>query len=86
MGGQMIGVGLLTLLVASILTQGRALASRHWLLLTGAGMSTAALMSFVNFRIGSDFRWLLVAPVAVWIATLALLAREQVRQLKVAPS
>jgi hypothetical protein len=40
----------------------------------------------VNFRIGSDFRWLLAAPVALWIAALALVARDQVRQLKVTPS
>ena len=35
-----------------------------------AGLLSVVLMSAVNFALGSDFRWLLVVPVVLWLAAL----------------
>lgn len=70
MGGQMIGVGVLTLLAAARERKGPPLSPADTLFLAAAGLSTALLMSGVNFAIGSDFRWALLAPVALWAAML----------------
>ena len=40
--------------------------------IAGSGALTVALMSAVNFAIASDFRWLLVLPAVVWLASLVL--------------
>lgn len=70
MGGQMIGVGILVLLVA---TRERhvavAVVSELPLLAIAAG-TTVLLMCSVNFAIGSDFRWALILPVALWALAL----------------
>lgn len=36
-----------------------------------SGLLTVALMSATNFVLHSDFRWILLAPVALWIAGVA---------------
>ena len=41
-----------------------------------AGFLSVVLISGVNFALGSDFRWLLVAPVILWLAAMMLLGRR----------
>ena len=41
-----------------------------------AGFFSVVLMSGVNFTLRSDFRWLLVAPVVLWLSAVILLARQ----------
>lgn len=74
MGGFMIATGTLTILVAW-----RFLA-RHapgtFLALAVSGASGVALMSATNFLLHSDFRWLLLVPVLLWVAGLVCYVRE----------
>jgi len=79
MGGQMIGVGVLTLLAAARESKGHPGSPADILFLAAAAASTALLMSAANFAIGSDFRWVLLAPVALWIVTLFLHAGGSTR-------
>ena len=41
-----------------------------------AGAFSVVVMSGVNFALGSDFRWLLVTPVILWLAAVILLGRR----------
>ena len=41
-----------------------------------AGFLSVVLMSGVNFVLASDFRWLLVAPVILWLAALIAVGRR----------
>lgn len=41
-----------------------------------AGFLSVVLMSGVNFALASDFRWLLVAPVILWLAAITILGRR----------
>jgi len=75
MGGQMVAVGLAVLAGSWGIWSGHR-PSRVDLVVFGlAGVFSVALMSGVNFAIGSDFRWLLVAPAALWLAALLALLR-----------
>lgn len=69
-GGFMVGAGVLTafLAVRGIPTR---MKGTTWVLVL-AGLPTVALMCAVNFALHSDFRWLLVVPVLLWICGLAL--------------
>jgi hypothetical protein len=40
-----------------------------------AGLLTVVLMSGANFALGSDFRWLLIAPVMLWLVALIRVGR-----------
>lgn len=80
LGGQMAALGLLLIGIALRLAQGRVKRAREVLLLGAAGLLSVAVMSAANFALGSDFRWLLVLPVLVWLvgvtsAGLAAVAR-----------
>lgn len=73
MGGFMAGAGVLTVFVAlcHVAAQPRAAAwSIGAIGLTGA--LTVGLMSATNFALHSDFRWLLLVPALLWLATLAI--------------
>lgn len=69
MGGYMVGSGVLTLFAARV-AMPRRLAGTAWAL-AFAGLATVGLMSAMNFALRSDFRWVLVVPVAIWIAGVA---------------
>ncbi len=74
MGGFMVAAGAMTVLVAR-----RLLATRErgtLLALAVAGAASVALMSATNFRLNSDFRWLLLVPALLWLAGLLLYLRE----------
>ena len=71
LGGQMIAVGLLLVPLASPRIRAAANRQAH----AGfamAGLTSVGLMSAVNFMLSSDFRWLLLAPVALWAIAIAL--------------
>lgn len=72
LGGQMAALGVLLALFAVRLARRKAM-DRHELVLLGlAGALSVALMSAVNFALGSTFRWLLVLPVLTWSIGVAL--------------
>ena len=75
MGGFMAGAGVLAAMSAEEIARSRRSAGVFAI----AGMATVGVMSAVNFSLGSDFRWLLVVPVLLWVAAVAsaLARREQ---------
>ena len=74
MGGFMVAAGALTVLAAWRLRARPERASLAALSLAGA--AGVALMSATNFVLGSDYRWLLLVPVLLWLAGLICLVRE----------
>lgn len=74
LGGYALATGIL--LIALALTAFRA---RHPVALAGAlvgGASSIGLMSVVNFMIGSDFKWPLLACALIWALSLILYGFE----------
>ena len=65
MGGFMAGAGVLTLLVAMTFEPKNRKGIAFVLML--AGLATVVTMSWTNFAIDSDFKWLLLAPAALWM-------------------
>ena len=74
MGGFMVATGLLTCYVA--VTSFRARERGAAFVVALAGLSSIGLMSFVNFAIASDFRWLLLSFVLPWTLALVLYRAE----------
>ncbi len=74
MGGFMVAAGVLTALLAWRFLAARA--SGTLLAMSVAGLFSVALMSATNFILGSDFRWLLLAPALLWLAALGLYFRD----------
>lgn len=75
MGGFMAGVGVLTIFVATVAMPLR-LRGTSWAIAL-SGVLTVALMSATNFALHSDFKWLLLVPALVWVASVVLyLARH----------
>ena len=70
MGGFMVGAGLLVAYVGRVLLPSQSRGAALSLALAGA--ATVGLMSAVNCALHSDFRWLLAAPPAVWLAAMGL--------------
>ena len=70
LGGFMAGAGVLTVFVAVVAMPPR-LKGTSWAIAL-SGLLTVGLMSATNFALGSDFRWLLVVPAFVWLASLVL--------------
>ncbi len=66
----MMGVGILVILAAIRDRRGAIASVSEVPLLVLAACTTALLMSSVNFVIGSDFRWALILPVALWAVAL----------------
>ena len=70
MGGFMAGTGVLTIFAARVAIPSR-LTGASWAIAM-SGLLTVALMSSINFALHSDFRWLLLFPVLVWLAGFVL--------------
>lgn len=70
MGGFMAAAGVLTVFVATVAMPLRAKGTSWALAISGA--LTVLLMSATNFALQSDFRWLLMLPVVVWLAGLVV--------------
>lgn len=75
MGGFMIGAGILTIYVVRRSPQGPG--NRALLTLALAGVSTVGLMTVTNFRLGSDFKWLLMTPTLLWATGLLMFRRHE---------
>jgi hypothetical protein len=73
----MAGAGVLTLNLAR-----SGACPRRVMVLTLAvsGALTVVLMSAINFTIRSDFRWVLLIPVVLWAASVALAFYEDGRE------
>jgi hypothetical protein len=72
LGGQMAAVGVL-LIGSSLRTLHAKVGSRPELVLLGAaGVLSVGTMAGVNFVLGSDFRWVLIAPALAWAVGLVL--------------
>ena len=65
-GGFMVAAGAMTVLVARNMVAMRI--PETLLVFAIAGVSSVALMSATNFRLHSDFRWLLLVPALLWFA------------------
>ena len=68
LGGFMAGAGVLTLFLALAAMPSR-LRGTSWAIAL-AGLLTVGLMSATNFVLHSDFRWVLVVPVFIWLVGL----------------
>ena len=68
MGGFMASAGVLTVFVATVAMPPR-LKGISWVI-TLSGALTVALMSWTNFVLDSDFKWLLLAPAVAWLLGL----------------
>lgn len=75
MGGYMVSTGLLTFYLARTSFRSRT-AGAAWVAAL-SGLSSIGLMVVVNFLIDSDFKWLLLAFTAPWLAALSLYSREK---------
>ena len=69
MGGFMFAVGALTIALATSRAPARPMGTGAVLL--AAGLATVVTMSWINFVIDSQFKWLLLAPAVVWCAGIA---------------
>ena len=76
LGGQMVAVGVLVIGGAVSIGQGRDPMRTEVVAYAVAGAFSVVVMSGVNFALVSDFRWLLVAPVILWLAAIIFLWRR----------
>jgi hypothetical protein len=76
LGGYMFAAGLLTVYAA--LTVFRSRAKGAAVVVAVAGLASIGWMAAVNFIIGSDFKWLLLAFAILWAIALGLYRIETV--------
>lgn len=76
LGGQMAGIGVLLIGAAIRIDRDSRPGKTDIIVFGAAGLFSVLLMSGVNFAIHSDFRWLLVAPVFLWLSSMAALSRS----------
>ena len=74
LGGFMAAAGLLVAYLARMLWPARPRLAGLTLALSGG--LTVGLMSAVNFALASDFRWLLLTPVLLWVTACVLYPRR----------
>ena len=74
MGGFIAASGILTMFIAMTTVASRRKGTG--LVLALAGLATVATMSWTNFVIESQFKWLLLAPAVLWCAGIAAYAVE----------
>ncbi len=77
LGGQMAAVGALVVAAAHRLASREASDGRELVPVGMAGALSVGLMSAANFALGSDFRWLLILPAAIWALGLILAVRSR---------
>ena len=76
LGGHAVATGLLAFLAVYLVSRGGRPSRVTLLLLAGAGLFSAVLMSGINFAIASDFRWVLLVPALAWIAGVITLGLQ----------
>lgn len=69
LGGQMGAVGVMLAIFAVRISRGPA-SRLDFALFAATGLMSVGLMCAVNFALRSDFRWLLLAPVVLWLAAV----------------
>ena len=74
LGGFAAGAGVLTTYLAAVVLPHRPRGA-SWVIAI-AGLSTAVLMSAVNFQLQSDSWWLLLIPAVLWVAGLVAYLAE----------
>lgn len=75
MGGFMAASGLLTIFLAATAISERRKGTGIVLLLVG--LATVVTMSWTNFVIDSNFKWLLLAPAVLWFVGVAAYVHER---------
>ena len=75
LGGQMAATGALLCGAALRLGRNNRPTKIEMLAYVVAGLFSVVLMSGVNFALNSDFRWLLVAQVLLWLSAMVVLGR-----------
>lgn len=75
MGGFMAAAGILTVYLAAIAVSARREGSGIVLFL--AGLATVVTMSWTNFAIDSNFKWVLLAPAVLWLTGIACYVLER---------
>ena len=75
MGGFIAASGLLTTFLAATAVSARRKGTGIVLLL--AGLATVVTMSWTNFAIDSNFKWLLLVPAVLWSAGIAAYVYER---------
>ena len=84
LGGYILATGVLTVtLAATSIRQHSPIAGVGALL---GGAASIGWMAAVNFKIGSDFKWVLLAMALVWACGLALFAWESRQNLVMQPA
>jgi uncharacterized membrane protein YfcA len=74
LGGYVMATGVLAITLAA--TSFRAHRSGAAIGVSLAGAASIGLMTVVNFKIGSDFKWPLLAVALVWVCSLGLFCVE----------
>ena len=74
MGGFMVAAGVLTAFIAVTAVSARSKGTEVVLLL--AGVASVVTMSWTNFAIESNFKWVLLVPAVLWVVGLASYALE----------
>ena len=75
MGGFIAASGMLTVFLAVSAVPARWKGTG--VVLSAAGLATVATMSWTNFAIDSQFKWVLLAPAVLWCAGLVAYALER---------
>jgi len=76
LGGQMAACGTVIMGAAFSIARGRRPEELELGAYAIAGLVSVVMMSVVNFALASDFRWLLVAPVMLWLVALIAVGRR----------
>lgn len=74
LGGHIVASGMLTVALAA--TSYREHRTTAAIAVTAAGAASIGLMTAVNFTIGSDFRWILLAIAVLWVSSIVMYAME----------
>lgn len=70
LGGFITATGLLTYMVAM---KGDAIHGKSsWIILAMTGAFSVGMMSLINFKLDSDYKWLLLLPALLWASGLAM--------------
>ena len=76
LGGQMAATGVVVMGGAAKIAKDGRVERIEVITYLLAGFLSVVMMSVVNFTLRSDFRWLLVAPVVLWLSAAVLLAQR----------
>ncbi len=73
MGGQMVALGV-AIIALGARPREPIVHRPETIALAFAGLLSAGVMSLINFALGSDFKWLMLLPVMLWVLAVSLAA------------